>query len=157
MSWIAGSLPAILRSKAEKGHGHYSEHGFRRGLQLLLGQETLHSLVSVVDFSRVPPLRHARKAYGFYAVFLKDLKCGDLRYGRHYYDYQEGTLVFVSPGQVLGNDDNGEYFRVEGHALLFHPDLLRGTSLGRRMKDYTFFPMTLPSPSICRRGKGIYS
>ena len=72
-----------------------------------LGQETLHPLVSVVDFSRVPPLRHVRKAYGFYAVFLKDLKCGDLRYGRHYYDYQEGTLVFVSPGQVLGNDDNG--------------------------------------------------
>ena len=35
-----------------------------------LGQETLHPLVSVVDFSRVPPLRHARKAYGFYAVFL---------------------------------------------------------------------------------------
>ena len=104
-----------------------------------LGQETLHPLVSVVDFSRVPPLRHARKAYGFYAVFLKDLKCGDLRYGRHYYDYQEGTLVFVSPGQVLGNDDNGEYFRVEGPALLFHPDLLRGTSLGRRMNDYTFF------------------
>lgn len=104
-----------------------------------MGQETLHPLVSVVDFSRVPPLRHVRKAYGFYAVFLKDLKCGDLRYGRHYYDYQEGTLVFVSPGQVLGNDDNGEYFRVEGYALLFHPDLLRGTSLGRRMKDYTFF------------------
>ena len=104
-----------------------------------LGQETLHPLVSVVDFSRVPPLRHVRKAYGFYAVFLKDLKCGDLRYGRHYYDYQEGTLVFVSPGQVLGNDDNGEYFRIEGYALLFHPDLLRGTSLGRKMRDYTFF------------------
>lgn len=104
-----------------------------------MGQETLHPLVSVVDFSRVPPLRHVRKAYGFYAVFLKDLKCGDLRYGRHYYDYQEGTLVFVSPGQVLGNDDNGEYFRIEGYALLFHPDLLRGTSLGRKMRDYTFF------------------
>lgn len=67
------------------------------------------------------------------------MKCGDLRYGRHYYDYQEGTLVFVSPGQVLGNDDNGEYFEIEGYALLFHPDLLRGSSLGRKMKDYTFF------------------
>lgn len=104
-----------------------------------VGQETLHPLVSVIDFSRVPPLRHVRKTYGFYTVFLKDLKCGDLRYGRHYYDYQEGTLVFVSPGQVLGNDDNGEYFKVEGYALLFHPDLLSGTSLGRKMKDYTFF------------------
>lgn len=104
-----------------------------------VGQETLHPLVSVIDFSKVGPLRHARKAYGFYAVFLKDVKCGDLRYGRHYYDYQEGTLVFVSPGQVIGNDDNGESFRMQGYALLFHPDLLRNTPLGRNMKDYTFF------------------
>lgn len=104
-----------------------------------VGQETLHPLVSVIDFSKVGPLRHARKAYGFYAVFLKDVKCGDLKYGRHYYDYQEGTLVFVSPGQVIGNDDNGESFRMQGYALLFHPDLLRNTPLGRNMKDYTFF------------------
>lgn len=104
-----------------------------------LGQETLHPLVSVINFSQVPPVRHIRKMYGFYAVFLKDLKCGALRYGRHYYDYQEGTLVFVSPGQVLGNDDTGEYFRIEGYALLFHPDLLRGTSLEHKMKKYSFF------------------
>lgn len=104
-----------------------------------LGQETLHPLVSVVNFSNVPPMRHVRKAYGFYAVFLKDLKCGDLRYGRHDYDYQEGTLVFVAPGQVLGNDDNGEIFSVQGYALLFHPDLLRNTPLGRKMKEYSFF------------------
>lgn len=104
-----------------------------------LGQETLHPLVGVVDFSQVPPLRHARKAFGFYAIFLKDIKCGDLRYGRHYYDYQEGTLVFISPGQVLGNDDNGEYFQAGGYALMFHPDLLRNTPLGRKMKDYSFF------------------
>lgn len=103
------------------------------------GQETLHPLVSVIDFSQVLPLRHARKAYGFYAVVLKDVKCGDLRYGRHYYDYQEGTLVFVSPGQVVGNDDTGEYFRMQGHALLFHPDLVRNTPLGRKMKEYSFF------------------
>lgn len=104
-----------------------------------LGQETLHPLVGVVDFSQVPPLRHARKAFGFYAIFLKDIKCGDLRYGRHYYDYQEGTLVFVSPGQVLGNDDNGEYFQAGGYALMLHPDLLTNTPLGRKMKDYSFF------------------
>lgn len=104
-----------------------------------LGVETLHPLVSVVDFSQVGPLRHARRLYGFYAVYLKDLKCGDLRYGRHYYDYQEGTLVFVSPGQVLGNDDDGTTFQVQGYALAFHPDLLKGTSLARRMKEYSFF------------------
>ncbi|MFR4222738.1 MAG: hypothetical protein ACLT38_03005 [Akkermansia sp.] len=96
------------------------------GDQLLFGAKNAAPLVSVVDF-RVPPLRHVRKAYGFYAVFLKDLNAETCGTGRHYYDYQE-ELLSVSPGQVLGNDDNGEYFRVEGYALLFHPDLLRGTS-----------------------------
>ena len=67
-----------------------------------LGCETLHPLVSVIDFSKCPKARHARRMYGFYCVFLKDVKCGDMRYGRHYYDYQEGTLVFLAPGQVIG-------------------------------------------------------
>ena len=84
-------------------------------------------------------MKHVRMSYGFYAVFLKEVKCGDLRYGRNYYDYQEGTLVFLAPGQVIGIDDNGEYFQPKGRALLFHPDLIRGTSLGRNMKDYSFF------------------
>lgn len=104
-----------------------------------IGYETLHPLVSVVDFSKVKPLKHARKNYGFYAVVLKDVMCGDLRYGRHTYDYQEGTLVFIAPGQVVGDDDNGELYQMEGWALLFHPDMLRGTTLGQKMKDYSFF------------------
>ena len=70
---------------------------------------------------------------------LKDVKCGDIRYGRNYYDYQEGTLVFLAPGQVVGIVNNGEYFQPKGWALLFHPDLIRGTSLVREMKNYTFF------------------
>ena len=105
----------------------------------MMGQETLHPLVSVIDFSKCPKARHARRMYGFYCVFLKDVKCGDMRYGRHYYDYQEGTLVFIAPGQVVGIEDNGEVFQPKGWALLFHPDLIRGTSLGRSMDEYTFF------------------
>ena len=105
----------------------------------MMGQETLHPLVSVIDFSKCPKARHARRMYGFYCVFLKDVKCGDMRYGRHYYDYQEGTLVFMAPGQVVGIEDNGEVFQPKGWALLFHPDLIRGTSLGRSMDEYTFF------------------
>jgi len=105
-----------------------------------LGIETMHPLVASIDFSDVKePFSHVRKTYGFYIVFLKDLKCGDLIYGRHSYDYQEGTLIFVAPGQVVGLDDTGELFRMKGRALCFHPDLLRGTPLGQKMKDYSFF------------------
>jgi len=105
----------------------------------LMGQETLHPLVSVVDFSKTQQMKHARMNLGFYTIFLKDVKCGDIKYGRNYYDYQEGTLVFIGPGQIVGIDNNGEYFQPKGWALLFHPDLLRGTSLGHNIKEYTFF------------------
>lgn len=105
----------------------------------LLGQETLHPLVSVIDLSTCEPMQHRRQTFGFYTVYLKDVKCGDMRYGRSYYDYQEGTLVFLAPGQVVGFENNGEKFQPRGWALAFHPDLIRGTSLGRNIAQYTFF------------------
>lgn len=105
----------------------------------LLGQETLHPLVSVIDLSTCEPMQHMRQTFGFYTVYLKDVKCGDMRYGRSYYDYQEGTLVFLAPGQVVGFENNGEKFQPRGWALAFHPDLIRGTSLGRNIAQYTFF------------------
>ncbi len=103
------------------------------------GVETQNPLVGFIDFSNVKPLRHARKLYGFYAVFLKDQKCGELRYGRRYYDYQNGTLIFIAPGQVFGAEDDGMQFQPDGYLLMFHPDLLRNTPLGRIMREYLFF------------------
>lgn len=104
-----------------------------------LGVETQHPLVSVADFSKLERIRHGKKKFGFYCVFYKELHCGTIEYGRSRYDYQEGTLLFVSPGQVGGVNDNGETLHPKGMALMFHPDLLYGTSLARRMKDFTFF------------------
>lgn len=103
------------------------------------GAETQNPLVGFIDFSEIKPLRHARKLYGFYAVFLKDVKCGELRYGRQYYDYQNGTLIFVAPGQTFGAEDDGTVFQPTGYLLMFHPDLLRNTSMGKLIKDYSFF------------------
>ena len=102
------------------------------------GVETLHPLVSVVDMSKATPTQSLRIHFGFYCVFLKEVNCGDLKYGCNYYDYQEGTLVFVAPGQIVGVNSK-EVVRPKGWALLFHPDLIRGTSLGHNMKDYSFF------------------
>lgn len=105
----------------------------------LFGVETHHPLVSVIDMSKARRMRHGKQLFGFYAVFLKEVKCGDLIYGRHYYDYQEGTLVCLAPGQVIGIEDNGEEFQPKGWALIFHPDLISGTPLGKNIKQYTFF------------------
>ena len=104
-----------------------------------LGLETLNPMVGLVDFSKVKVLPHRRKCFGFYAIFLKEKIHGPITYGRSKYDYQEGTLVFIAPGQVGGIDDDGETPNPQGHALVFHPDLIRGTSLAHRMREYTFF------------------
>lgn len=105
----------------------------------LLGQETLHPLVSVIDLSKSEPRPHQRMNFGFYTIYLKDIHCGDMRYGCNHYDYQEGTLVFLGPGQVIGIENNGQHYQPQGYALTFHPDLIHGTSLGRNINDYTFF------------------
>lgn len=101
--------------------------------------ETLHPLVSVVDLSKAHPRQGSKMYFGFYTIFLKDVKCGDLMYGRHTYDYQEGTLVFLAPGQVAGVNSNGETYQPKGYALVFHADLVHGTALAKHMQDYSFF------------------
>src|SRR4029077_15880491 len=101
--------------------------------------ETLHPLISVVDFSKAAPREGSRMYFGFYTIFLKDVKCGDIVYGRHGYDYQEGTLVFLAPGQVAGMNSNGEIYQPKGYALIFSADLIHGTSLGKHIQDYSFF------------------
>jgi len=103
------------------------------------GVETLHPLVSICDFQKFKQQPNTLKRMGFYCVFLKEKYCGELHYGRTKYDYQEGTMVFSAPGQVIGVADGKIYPNAQGWALIFHPDLLYGTPLARRMKDYTFF------------------
>jgi len=101
--------------------------------------ETLHPLVSVVDLSKASPRQGSLMYFGLYTIFLKDVKCGDMVYGRHTYDYQEGTLVFLAPGQMAGTISNGETYQPKGYALVLHPDLIHGTSMGKHMQEYTFF------------------
>jgi AraC-like DNA-binding protein len=100
--------------------------------------ETLHPLVSVVDLSKAAPRKLRRLSYNFYTVFLKEIKCGDLRYGCSKYDYEKGTLIFLAPGQAIGSNEDNIY-QPQGLALVFHSDLIHGTSLGRTINNYTFF------------------
>jgi len=100
--------------------------------------ETLHPLVSVVYLDKADPRKLSRMRYDFYTIFLKKIHCGDLRYGLHNYDYEEGTLIFLAPGQIIGQNGD-EFYQPQGIALVFHPDLIAGTSLGKNIGDYHFF------------------
>ena len=104
----------------------------------LFGLETLHPLVSVIDLSKATSFpTHFCINYGIYALYLKDTKCGDIRYGRQIYDYKEGTVIGFAPGQVATTDmENG--MKPSARGILFHPDLIRGTALGQEIKRYTF-------------------
>ncbi|MDF2515757.1 MAG: transcriptional regulator [Sphingobacterium sp.] len=103
-----------------------------------MGVDTFHPLVSVVNFNEIPTVQNFRRYMGIYAVFLKNIKCGDMRYGCQPYDYEDGTLVFVSPGQIYGIDSKGVAIKPSGYGLVFHPDFIKGTNLGKLIKNYSF-------------------
>ena len=146
----AESLFGNSKPIAELGFGTTSKH-MKKVFEIStvhdynadFGIETLHPLVSVIDFSKakIPQNRGDAEAvrFGFYAVALKQGEQCIMRYGRNTYDYQDGTLVFLAPGQVIGIDKNIVNAPMKGHSLLFHHDLLLGTPLGRSIKDYAFF------------------
>lgn len=106
----------------------------------LYGLEILHPLVTVVDLTKARNVvNHVRMNYGIYALYLKERKSCDIKYGRRHYDYQEGTIVCFAPGQLAQTETVEDEVRPEVYGLLFHPDLIRGTTLGRNIEKYTFF------------------
>ena len=110
----------------------------------LRNQEVLHPLVSIIDFDKVTEEGNLDKKYDAfhfkcYAIFLKDAKGCKIRYGGKPYDYDDGTLVFISPNQTIELGGYEPDFVPKGYALLFHPDLLLGTDLAKKMNQYSFF------------------
>lgn len=104
------------------------------------GQETLHPLVSVLDQSKSTAIPSKKCISDLYIIFLKELKCEDFNYGRNHYDYQDETMLFIAPGQVFGiNAPEEKMVQPTGWALVFHPDFIHGTALGRHIHDYGFF------------------
>jgi len=104
-----------------------------------LGQTDRHPLASVIDYTEVSPIRHSLNNYSVYGMFMHEHLPVELTYGCGKYDYTSGTLICVAPGQIGGKEDNGERIDLDGWALLFHPDLLRGTPIEKTLKECTFF------------------
>lgn len=104
-----------------------------------VGATSYHPLVCAIDFAEVSPVHHSLNNYSVYGIFFHDEADIDLEYGCGRYDYKKGTVICVAPGQIGGKEDNGELVNLTGWALLFHPDLLHGTSLENTIKEYSFF------------------
>ena len=103
------------------------------------GVETLHPLVSVVHVENTEHIQECVMHYGLYAIYLKENKGCKLSYGRTPYDFDEMTVTSFAPGQVVKVEPNPDVPFAKFTALVFHPDLLNRTALGRQMSRYEFF------------------
>ena len=101
--------------------------------------KALHPLIAYVDLNQSLPMLRSQFMLGFYAIIIKETRCGDIRYGNQYYDYKEGTMVFIGPNQIIKHEPEGEIHQPYGKALIFHSDLIKGTNLGKHIHEYTFF------------------
>lgn len=108
----------------------------------IYGLTTRHPLVSVIDLKKATVAPYdgpMRVTYGMYAIFLKNGAGCSMRYGRRTYDYQEGTVVTFAPGQVVEIDKRATDIQPDVVGLIFHPDLIYGTPLGRQISQFDFF------------------
>lgn len=106
----------------------------------LYGLKTSHPLVTVINLSEATKIvNHVEMDYGVYALFLKNGANCTLKYGRQLYDYQEGTVVSFSPGQLIGVDTEIDEIAPDVVGLMFHPDLLHKTPLSTKIRNYSFF------------------
>jgi AraC family transcriptional regulator, transcriptional activator of pobA len=126
----------IYTVKKEEPHKFTSISDLHRVLGLA---KPLHPLVSLVDNAAIPvDKENLPTAFllDFYKVSYKKGVHGKIRYGQHYYDFDEGGLVFTSPNQLLAVTDDTEYY---GYTLLFHSDFIRNYPLGKTIRNLGFF------------------
>ena len=110
----------------------------------MFGLETLNPLVSVIDLNKATrAVDFVHWNYGVYALFLKMEKACSIMYGRQPYDYQEGTVVCFAPGQTTQITPITDRVKINTYGIIFHPDLLKGTSLGKTINKYGIIHFSL--------------
>jgi AraC-like DNA-binding protein len=120
-------MKTILRVTDPNVYAHY------------LNAPVLHPLVSVIHYDEISPIHSSLNRYGVYGLFIQRNFPKNLTYGMKMFDAPDGSIIAVEPGQIGGKEDNGEEINISGWALLFSPELLHGTDLESRMKEYHFF------------------
>lgn len=110
--------------------------------KMLAGATVKHPLVAVVDFSEYYEQFNSgmKITLGFYSVMYKNFCPNKMKYGQKPYDFDDGSLVCMAPRQVISLDEPiKKKADIKGWGVFFHPDLIRGTSLAKSIKGYSFF------------------
>jgi AraC family transcriptional activator of pobA len=104
-------------------------------------REPEHPLVSIVNFSDVGQhseiMQHGLVLNVYMIALKKDFK-GKVKYGQNFYDFDEGMMSFIAPGQICYQNEPG-YDPLAGSMLIFHPDFLRGYALDKNIKSFEYF------------------
>ncbi|WP_373549217.1 helix-turn-helix domain-containing protein [Haliscomenobacter sp.] len=109
--------------------------------RLLTLPKPLHPLITLInhgDITSAPNQDNERLVLNFYNISIKRSFHGQMKYGKNYYDFDEGTMSFISPNQVISIDED-ENRNKDGWSLMFHPDLIRNYNLSKTIHNYGFF------------------
>ena len=105
----------------------------------VLGTAVDHPLVNVIHYDELGAIGHNLLRLGVYAIFVQDNFPTDASYGLSRYITSTGSLTAAAPGQIIGKSDDGHRVEYHGWALLFDPEMMRGTAFERNLVDYHFF------------------
>lgn len=100
-----------------------------------------HPLISLVHFNETNPfntnMAPIYDVLSFYKITLITKNSGRLKYGQDYYDYNEGSMLFLAPNQLVGTVEHNR--DTHAYILLIHPDFLFGHPLAKKIKQYGYF------------------
>ncbi|CAL1517468.1 AraC family transcriptional regulator [Chitinophaga sp. MM2321] len=113
---------------------------FHRLRGLSKPEHPLISVINVADIKRGNDGEPTNFVFDFYSISLKRNCSSKFKYGQQQYDFDEGTMFFISPNQIFGVEhDKGQTAKQSGWMLLIHPDFLWNTSLAKKIKQYEYF------------------
>lgn len=110
--------------------------------QMIGYEKPKHPLITIIDYSKIngnADYYDVKIVTDFYIISLKSPSPKSLQYGRQYYDFEEGTMMFIAPGQVFSVSDFNEQIKYEGWGIYIHPDLFLHSSLGNKISNFSFF------------------
>ena len=104
-----------------------------------VGAPELHPQLALISYDEVSPFRNSLNNYGVYGLFIQQQFPKYLSYGTKSILVGDSSIIAVAPGQIGGGEDNGTPLYINGWALLWSPELLKGSPLEGRMDKYPFF------------------